>query len=823
MNVGDNPPLARPLSPQQVREEGLQGPSGEQYRVVSFADWRVHCYVSSLQLLESRMRKLSLIVLFPLFVQAQTTYHISADSTYKTITDVNGLSLKTGDKVQFKCGETFYGQITVSHDSVTYGSFGSGAKPIVTGAKTLTGWVARGSFYAMKTDAQVLNLYANGVQMTPARTPNAGQFYYPATATSMQLTCANLTGRTGYYNGATLRAHVVTYAYGFWPNVTWDGTRLTYTLTTGYSPVTTRGFYLDNFYAALDTANEWYYDTTTDSLYFWPPGGADPSTMTIEGAVLDHGAMDSAKVYIAVDNLAFKNQVMAGVGILGTVNHIRLTNLSVSQQRSSGIRFAGNSTSCLVDGCTVTDVGNHGITFGNSGAGAWTETAAHITDTISNNTVRRAGMVGGLGMFRNYYGTQGMGISINTGAYGHSNAISKNRVDSVGYTAIQYAGLCGLVEKNYVSHVCLRETDGGAFYSYSQNWTGTIGTVWQYNVAEDVIGNVEGAEDFHVFGMYWDHGSKSVKAQYNTFIRIRGPGACLQMYDTVAYNTFYDCPTSNLPQLGTITLVMNDTATVVNNSIVGNTMWLKTPYASTQAPHLYLQRRIRHANFLHMAFGTCDSNYFCSENNSDVANELYYEGKYKRNLYKFGTWKTWSSQDAHSDTLWKGYCSTVDSSAIFVNYTDASIDTTLRGVWYNLNGSPQAMPLTLAAYRSKILVKDKTANPTTISLTSGDNQTRTATLTLTAPFVVTVIDGTHPVRNVTVAWTVATHPGGATGQALSSSSGFTDAYGQASTILTLGSVAGTYTVTAKVTGLAGSPVTFTATASPVGQHYLIKK
>jgi hypothetical protein len=103
---------------------------------------------------------------------------------------------------------------------------------------------------------------------------------------------------------------------------------------------------------------------------------------------------------------------------------------------------------------------------------------------------------------------------------------------------------------------------------------------------------------------------------------------------------------------------------------------------------------------------------------------------------------------------------------------------------------------------------------TTIALTSGNSQSAAISTALTNPFVVTVTDaGGNPVSGVSVSWSITGTPTGATGQALSSTSTTTDVNGQASTTLTLGNKVGTYTVQASSTGLTGSPISFTATAT----------
>ena len=102
----------------------------------------------------------------------------------------------------------------------------------------------------------------------------------------------------------------------------------------------------------------------------------------------------------------------------------------------------------------------------------------------------------------------------------------------------------------------------------------------------------------------------------------------------------------------------------------------------------------------------------------------------------------------------------------------------------------------------------------TLTLTSGNGQSGVTGAPLANPLVVTVSDANgNPVSGVSVTFAINTAPGGATGQSLSATGATTAANGQASTVLTLGNLPGTYTVTAASTGLTGSPVTFTATST----------
>jgi len=104
-----------------------------------------------------------------------------------------------------------------------------------------------------------------------------------------------------------------------------------------------------------------------------------------------------------------------------------------------------------------------------------------------------------------------------------------------------------------------------------------------------------------------------------------------------------------------------------------------------------------------------------------------------------------------------------------------------------------------------------------IRIFSGDPQTATVNSPLPQPLVVLVTDANdNPIPNVAVQWTAE---GGGT---VSAASTLTDVNGQASVTRTLGPTAGTQTTLATAEGLAGSPVTFTHTATAGGAAGITK-
>jgi len=79
-----------------------------------------------------------------------TTFTTTGGSSYvfKTIADINAFStLQPGDSVLFRKGQTWREQLAIpasgtNGNNITFGSFGAGSKPIISGGDVLSGWSA---------------------------------------------------------------------------------------------------------------------------------------------------------------------------------------------------------------------------------------------------------------------------------------------------------------------------------------------------------------------------------------------------------------------------------------------------------------------------------------------------------------------------------------------------------------------------------------------------------------------------------------------------------------------------------------------------------
>ena len=80
-----------------------------------------------------------------------------------------------GDTVLFRRGDLFRGTVTVRAADMTFGAYGEGPAPVISGSALITGWSPHaGDIYVAATDQPIVHLFVNGELMTIARYPNSG-------------------------------------------------------------------------------------------------------------------------------------------------------------------------------------------------------------------------------------------------------------------------------------------------------------------------------------------------------------------------------------------------------------------------------------------------------------------------------------------------------------------------------------------------------------------------------------------------------------------------------------------------------------------------
>ncbi|GLY92605.1 hypothetical protein Airi02_105330 [Actinoallomurus iriomotensis] len=208
----------------------------------------------------------------------------------------------------------------------------SGAHPVISGAKAVTGWsLADSSKNIWKanvgTGVDTRQLYVDGAPATRARTSvNRSDFTFTATgmrfSTSALSYLNNLTGQnrvevesvgsfTDRYSPVqSIGGNVLTMQQPAWNNNNFGYDTLS-------SPFRAGPLYLENAYEFLDSPGEWYLNTATGTLYYIPRSGQSMSSADVELPLLQ-SLLDVGGTYDSpAHDLAFTGITFTGTSWLG--------------------------------------------------------------------------------------------------------------------------------------------------------------------------------------------------------------------------------------------------------------------------------------------------------------------------------------------------------------------------------------------------------------------------------------------------------------------------------------------------------------------------
>ena len=451
-----------------------------------------------------------------------TTYYIapngndsnsgtSQSSPWKTLDRVNQMAYQAqpGDQFLFQRGGEYRGRLILGSSGsptsqIVYGAYGSGASPVINGSRLVTGWtVHSGNVWKAQVGEQVDQVYVNNARQVLARWPNTG-WKYNQQATANSITSSDIVQSSGYFNGA--RAVVRCTASSI------DTLRITShvnsTITFGsnmsnqFMGTTGWGFYIENKLDLLDAAGEWFYDASSGWLYFRAPGNVDPNSIAVEASTYWAGAeCQWQRHHLTIQDLTFRKARNAGIRQDGA-DHITVTNC-VIEDTYHGIRSYGSY-----------DVYSNNLIRRTYATGIL---LIDNNSTVEGNTLEQIAMIPGQGESSwGYHGIRGIGAG---------NVIRGNRLDYVGYTAIE-VNEDHLVEKNVIQHYNACLNDGGGI-----NFDHSDGLVIQDNIIRDGLGGLEGSpvgvgpNEHLAMGIYFGNTSNvNVTVQRNTIVSIPGTG-----------------------------------------------------------------------------------------------------------------------------------------------------------------------------------------------------------------------------------------------------------------------------------------------------------
>jgi uncharacterized repeat protein (TIGR01451 family) len=704
--------------------------------------------------MKTALRLLIIVGLFAAFIAvpparaANTTYYVSTSGSdsnngltsgapFQTIAKVNTLNLQQGDKVLFKCGDTWRGEMLMITKSgaagnpITFGSYPTSDcanKPILSGTQPIGGWsVYSGNIYVATLSASTFpdginQLFRNGTRLTMGRWPNLDNGDGGYATVSAQPAGNRLTSGTalpaGSWVGGTIHLKVIR-----WSMVNRDITAVSgSTLTLNNSVAcytgscTGWGFFINNSLNTLDREGEWYYNKSTRQLYLYTT--TNPASVTIEGSVvlaaddrnwgaINLGSDSGLQIHdVVIDNFDIRGWFRSGI--------VSPTNLHPDENsyitiRNNTIRDVDDSGISLRSWVWGASDGKDGWRGGNNvviqnnlidGANSFgIHTPSRVT-TIEGNTIRNIGLIAnlneaGMGCGKNgVEGTcteDGAGLRIYLGGEtpdrsGYGFTVQYNRFENIAYNGIQNFGYSSTFANNFFNRTCIAKGDGGAintFGDYAQN------IQILNNIITDTIGNTDGTHpNFRAlfgFGLYIDEHSANVTSAGNTVARSTGHGILYQnSTGNIQNNTLFD--NAYVPALWAEQIDITGNSSVPNHT--GNILLSKINNAGTLAANSAAQ------------LGTSDYNGFYHANRS---NHIRVGGE-----YTLAAWKSTSGKDVHST----GFVSaTLTQAELFYNDTRSAKAFTLSKPYFDLGGNSVVGTLTLQPYTSKILYPDLTPIP----------------------------------------------------------------------------------------------------------------
>jgi hypothetical protein len=201
----------------------------------------------------------------------------------------------------------------------------SSARPVITGARTVTGWTlsdsGRNIWRAnVGTGIDSRHLYVNGVAATRART-TLNRADFTANGSGLSFSNSALT----YLNNLANQSRAELESIGSFTDryvpvqgisgnfitmqqPAWNNNNFGY--DTFWSPFRAGPLYIENAYEFLDSAGEWYLNTATGALYYIPRSGENMSSASVELPALPSlvqigGTYDAPAHHVSFSGITF--------------------------------------------------------------------------------------------------------------------------------------------------------------------------------------------------------------------------------------------------------------------------------------------------------------------------------------------------------------------------------------------------------------------------------------------------------------------------------------------------------------------------------------
>ena len=588
---------------------------------------------------------------------------LSEVEAWKSLDKVNHSFFKPGDQILFKRGDNWIGTIKINFSGrdgnpITYGAFGVGTNPVISGFTNIRDWTFEGNgiYSKMINPESAPNLFViNGIQHAIGRFPNSNNLIYESATSNISITDYQLESSINWTG-----ADVVIYKNDFTIdkcriiNHTNNNIKYTSYGTTRYAKAG-HEYFIQNDLKTLDVFGEWYYDMKTQKLFVFF-GNSNPDSLETKVSTVDNLIINNARDYVVIHSLSFEGSNSSAIKFNFGSDNCEIKNCSIAFSGYDAFTITGNGI--LIDRCYISDVNGGGIVISGKDA------------LISNNTLSKIGIIPG--QTNKLVSTCAITID------GNNPIIKYNQLDSTAYMGIYFtvSAVKGIIQYNFLKGTCQLVNDAGSIYLGHDH----PGTLVDHNIVLNSGAN----------GIYLDEYCTGVTVSNNTISTSADNGIKVHMSfnNKIEANTIYNNP-----------IGINLTNWSSDNTLKGNTVLENIVVA--KAEQFPIEVINKHTTYTEI--GSFTRNYYIKENtkSNEFATVL---NAWSNTVRTFSEWQTSIKQDVNSKYV---IISEADgkSERLFYNSTSEIKKYYLgKSIFHDALGNTITDTFSLKPFKSKVLI-----------------------------------------------------------------------------------------------------------------------